>query len=733
MNSRPFFVRTTVLLLAGFGFAMLWLAPQAVLAATTVTGTPSTNLTSVPRYTKFELTFSISRSYPDGSPLPYYYYDSADTPANNTIPNRTSPYGADGITINTVFTSPTGKTLTVPSFYYQDYIRTRNGSYEVLNKANNPPVWKTRFAPAEIGTYNYYITIQDKDGTTRYPAAGNLSFTSVTSDKKGFVRPSTRDPRFFDFDNGTSFIPIAGQAQWWDCCSLKSYFYDDRFAQFKQGGVNLVRIWDQNDGYALSLEGTWDNKPTDAQAIAGPKGTYIDQADAYREDKILESAETNDVYIELSSHGDVYWNWDASVYGLDGQSDKWNTNPVNFTNKYHLNYWYRNFRYRVARFGYSTSVLSWETWNENGHIVAGTDIYNFYQTLNAYEKANDPYGHARTTSLSSQNYSPGFWSSAAADIANYHDYMMISRYDSSLAYDEANFVYRFSQCLRYTNGSGCSLGLGDGSTWVGTQKPWIWGEIGIEGRGWDDSSDPDFQQGNSGEASSRSKQNIMWAGLFSPLGTSPVPWMSLDSTQLTKYLQYTKVARDYFSTVDYSALKFDHLPTSDTSIAPYTGDKLTSSNSTVRAFVLRSQDKKTILAWAQNKNFTWKNANTTPAGVSANITVPNVPAGTYKVEYWNTDTGAITQASDITSNGSLTFPVNNLQRSVAVKLISGGGSTTNPACLADLNGDKLVDLSDYALLVSNFFKSGVGDINKDGLVDLTDYGLLTKSFLLTCN
>lgn len=734
--------------IARTGIAMLFIVtglllfPQVVDAATpTVSGTPVENAKSVAKFSKFELTFNISKTYPDGSPLPYYYYDSTDTPAANTIPNRTSPYGVDGITIDTVFISPSGKTLTVPSFYYQDYTRSRNGSYEVLNKAASTPVWKTRFTPAEVGQYKYYITIQDKEGSTRYPASGELTFNSTASSAKGFLRVSSRDARFMEFDNGTSFIPISGQAQWWDCCTLKSYFFEDRFTQFKQGGVNLVRIWDQNDGYNISLEGTWDNKPSDAEAIAGPKGTYIDQADAYREDRILDSAEANGVYIELSSHGDVYWNWDASVHGYGSSNDAWNLNKVPMTDKYHMKYWYRNFRYRVARFGYSTSILSWETWNEHGHIVAGSDTYNFYQTFSAYQKALDPYDHMITTSLTSQGYSPGFWSSAANDIANYHDYMMISRYDSSLTYDEANFVYRFGQCLRYTSGSGCSLGLGDGSTWTGgptiNPKPWIWGEIGIQGTQWDNSSEADFQQGNTGEGAVRSKQNIMWAGLFSPLGTTPIPWMGMDAANLTKYMQYTKIASNFFSNIDYVGAKFDHLPTADTSITPYSGDKLTSSNSAnIRALALRSQDKNTILVWAQNKGYTWKNSATTPTAASATITIPNVTSGkTYRVEYWDTSTGAVTNSSNITSNGSVSVAVNNLQKSVAIKLISTSVTPTSPVCDANQDSNSLVDLSDYAILVSNFFKTsnfGRSDINKDGIVDIGDYGLLASSFLQVC-
>lgn len=58
------------------------------------------------------------------------------------------------------------------------------------------------------------------------------------------------------------------------------------------------------------------------------------------------------------------------------------------------------------------------------------------------------------------------------------------------------------------------------------------------------------------------------------------------------------------------------------------------------------------------------------------------------------------------------------------------------ACDADVNQDTIVDISDYAVLVANFFKTGTniaGDINKDGLVDISDYGVMVTYFLQSCS
>jgi hypothetical protein len=93
--------------------AFLSVTTSQIFAATTVTTVKSAP-TSVPKLSKFEMAFTLSRPFAEGSFLPYYFYDAADTPAAN--PGRLSPYGVDGITVNAIFTSPSGKTITVPAF-----------------------------------------------------------------------------------------------------------------------------------------------------------------------------------------------------------------------------------------------------------------------------------------------------------------------------------------------------------------------------------------------------------------------------------------------------------------------------------------------------------------------------------------------------------------------------------------------------------------------------------------
>jgi len=661
----------------------------SVHAATTVT-TFTPGPSSVGRYQKYEATFTISRTFPGLPPsdnptdtagfMPYYPYDQA----------------AEGITINAHITAPSGRQIIQPAFYYQKY----TGTGRNLTPANEFS-WKIRFAPEETGNYTYYITILDKNGSSQYPASATLSFTSVASSSKGFVRISKRDPRFMEFDNGESFIPIGSGHQWWRDAD-RADDYVTTFSTFGANGINLVRIWDQSDGFKLTTEGHFDAyaypndyKPTDTGQINTIKlGTQMNQRGNYEEDRIIEAAEKNGVYLQLCSHGDAYWIWDGSVYSPpDGAN-------LSFTDPKHVNYWKRNFRYRVARWGYSTSVLAWEVWNEHGHIPINSDEYNFYQTYGSYQQQTDPYKHLRTTSQGSQAWSPGLWGSAAMDLANYHDYMMSSRYGTGLYNDEVNFVYNFAQCLRAANSasvSGCHMG--DGSSWLGN-KPVIWGELDTGTTVW---NEPNPQP--------RADHNVIWAGLFSPIGTVSLDWYWESKNYLPQKYAWAKIASDFFKGIDYAGEKFTYLSTSDVRV---TSELINAAG--VRVLAMRNSSGNKAYAWVHNRNYIWGNGTSeTVSAVSGNFTIGGMAAGNYAVEFWNTHNGTKTSGGTVTaSSGNVTINVSNVVNDVAVKIesanISNPTSTPSPvptgtAKLGDYNHDGDVDYTDYVLLYSTFSQS----------------------------
>jgi len=725
------------------------------LSTPTITSLSPVN-NSVSKYKKYEINFNISRSYPADSLIPYYYYDPLDTPLLD--PGRTSPYGIDGISIDAIFTSPSGKKLTVPAFYYQDH--TISGSYssgQTINSSNNY-FWKIRFTPEESGQYTYTIKIQDKLGTSTYPSSGNLQFTSLESNNKGFIKVSPTDPRFFEFSNGESFIPVSSGRQWWLCCGKRYFDYENTFTEFGKNGINFTRIWDQNDGYGLTVEGHFDqykypddfNPENRIDLNTIPKGTQFNQRGNYEEDKIIESAERNGVYIQLTSHSDPYWIWDGSSH-----EGSWNPNPQKFDSYRHVAYWKRNFRYRVARWGYSPNVMAWETWNEHGHVIPNTEVYNFYSKYSQYQQLIDPYKKLRTTSQGSQSYSPAFWSSNFFDFANYHNYLM-GWFPDELKNDEANFVHRTAWCLRDisknpSSSSYCqSLGLGDGTSWQGsTPMPWVWGEVDAGTNNWNEVN----PKTKIGEGRIRLIQNLTWAGLFTPLGTSPLDWYwdSEDTqTTQTKYL-HKKIVADFFSDVNYASSKFTYTMTPSDTPPGYVGETIDTSNSTARAYGMKNSDKKNYYAWIQNRNYTWFNSPNIPSPVSTSLTFKNLVDGNYNVRIYDTNNGSISTLSLSTNSGAITVPINNLSKSVAIKINQTGQTTpsvtpkptilptntpvntptipvspTAVQLIGDINKDNKVNLGDLVSLVTFWQTSPTTslDQNNDGQINSLDYSLI---------
>ena len=162
---------------------------QAAGGATQVTSL--TAPTTAGHYQKFEVVMRLSRTFAADSLLPYYNYDPAD-------PNQDSR----GISVDAVFIAPDNSTQTVPAFYYQVYTRTGT-SQEIMTPANDF-TWRVRFSPSQVGQYRYHITVRDASGLSRYPATGELSFSSVASASQGFVRVDPNDSRFMVFDDGRS-------------------------------------------------------------------------------------------------------------------------------------------------------------------------------------------------------------------------------------------------------------------------------------------------------------------------------------------------------------------------------------------------------------------------------------------------------------------------------------------------------------------------------------------------
>lgn len=147
-------------------------------------GPVSVNAETIPLYGKFEANFLV-----------------ATTADNVYVPYEATPLlGESGISVDMLLTAPNGAARHAPCFYYQPT--------DGLLRPIGQPDWRCRFAPDTIGTWRYVIHAVDENGETVTPLH---TFVATTSTKRGFVRVSTADPRYFEFSDGTPFVaPLIG-------------------------------------------------------------------------------------------------------------------------------------------------------------------------------------------------------------------------------------------------------------------------------------------------------------------------------------------------------------------------------------------------------------------------------------------------------------------------------------------------------------------------------------------
>jgi hypothetical protein len=415
-------------------------------------------------------------------------------------------------------------------------------------------------------------------------------------------------------------------------------------------GYNLLTDGDFERHFAKGIP---NDDPNANPSLPRPIGTYMNQADAYELDKIVSAAQAHGIAIQMCSCSGPWFTW---------PTDPQNMTDSQMTQPWFLKSWERNFRYRVARWGYSTAVLAFENSNEIGHSnPSGTPgAWQFLQAYVPYKQATDPYTHEETTSQNSQAYSPQMWSQMYS-LANYHWYL--DGHLPSLDPDEALTVSRFAWCLRDTQQGTASpyclgLGLGDGTSWSGPPKPWVWGEL-------------DLAQGqDTGQPGAVFLHNVAWAGLFTPIGTVPIDWWwsTQDNTAYTAKLLARKALSAFWSGEAYDTQNFTFFTTPNDVPPGYSGETASSSDSNARVYGMRSADRQTAYLWVQNRNHTWK--RTSVAAINPTITIGGLLTGRqYTLQVWNTSTGQVI-SSAIVTGPSISVSLSGLDSDQAVKIVS---------------------------------------------------------------
>ena len=624
-------------------------------------GTPTLNLLNLQintitpgKYEKFEIGFNLAE---DAS--------------------YANKYDPDIIDIEGHFTNTqTGETFTVPGFWFQDYKRTGTTDNEILT-AIGLQMWKIRFAPTETGAWNYYVTAVDTSGTR---TSSTYSFSVQASTNPGFIRVSQQDNRYFAYDNGTVFYGNMLDLCWPDNAGpyRETYSYDYYITQMKAHKANFFRIWNYNsvDQAVEDKDGHWIWHIQDK-----PFGQGYDQADSWRMDYVVNLAKQNGVYIMLN-FDDVNelvpgYKWEHNLYS------SFLSNPgYFFTNTQAKDLHKKLYRYYVARYGYSTSILAWELWNEIneapenvGIDVTQAQVDTWHVEMSQYFKSIDPYQHLVTTSDGSFTPPrPGRdWNLHELEYSQMHAYLFDNSGGPSGWWDNAELVRSYSQYILVKG------------------KPAIWGENGVwsinpisgawEGSCWltQEADNEDacasvnhLRHDDGGLAF----HNGMWAGLMRGLASTTPYWDWRFLRNAPAWWDNHLYIGNFIEGIKFIGSNYQYVNNRPGStILPNVG---TGNN-----FLILGQKNNTDgIFWIHNKDYNFYNITVlglTATTLSASqITIPGFFPGTYSVEWWNTWTGSVIglpTSATADASGNLRFTLGDASwdrtKDVAIKVKLG--------------------------------------------------------------
>jgi len=568
------------------GLLALALTAASFVGATAASATNiiqiSPAATTVPAYGKFEVRFGLTSTY-------------------------ANPFDPAEIDANLVVISPANDTLAIPAFWYQAYQRTSTGTDEILT-ADGEPSWMARFAPEATGAYTYYISITDTAGDAR---SADSTFTATASSDPGFVRRCPNDTRLLRYSNGDHYLPVGHNVAW--ATNLGTYDYDMYFDEMSAHAENWTRIWMTHFYRGQSLE--WNSNHWTGYFHG--LGVYSLEC-AWKLDHIIETARQQGIRLQLVTqhHGQFSSSTDAN----------WSDNPYNaanggmlttpaqfFTNAEAKALYKRKLRYTVARWGYSTSILAWEFWNE----VQYTDGYNpstvaaWHTEMGQYARSIDLWAHLLTTSA--RETDAVIWSLPEIDCTQLHLYV--------------------SEITNTVRSKALSM-----STYA---KPVIVGEFGYypHATGWADTDGTHLHNG-------------IWSAAMAMTGAMLWWW---DNYVHPNDLYYHFAAlSNFFDGEDLGQPRIGAV-----GIA-------VGGDSAARGFAIG--DSTHAFLWVQDSN---NEIGKTPQDSLRDVWVkiPGMAAGDYDVEFWNTYAGTPASASAIWCSGdTLLVNVPAFHGDVAVKV-----------------------------------------------------------------
>jgi hypothetical protein len=380
-----------------YAHLIFFLVVGAGTAKATTISNISQNASNIGRYQKYELTFTLSRTY-------------------------TNPFDPCEADVTATFHKPDGTDVNIPGFYYRAY--TVSGSNPERYTTAGAISWKARFAPSMPGGYTCDITVKDVDGTATATNAG--SFTCQESGKKGFIRVDQNNHDFMKYANGDTRLNI-GENIGWNGGGI--YGWDNYLKKLHNAGANWVRLWSCHYGSDMGVALEWRPGLWGTTYFQGAGKPSLQTS--LRMDKYVEIAEQNDIAIQfcLQHHGQFSTStnpdWNDNPYNINAGG--WLNNPAQyFTDPCARKLTKNKYRYIVARWGYSPAIFAWELFNEvqftNGWWDGNqTNVVNWHNEMSSYIRSIDNFKHPVTTSSHGSGFE-NIWNLPDINIIQVHYY-----------------------------------------------------------------------------------------------------------------------------------------------------------------------------------------------------------------------------------------------------------------------------------------------------------------------
>jgi hypothetical protein len=373
-----------------------------------------------------------------------------------------------------------------------------------------------------------------------------------------------------------------------------------------QGWVNDLSLKEAGGGPELLWEA----------AVNRPVRGYYNPVDCFMLDQVIESAERHGIYLQLCLiTRDLYM---GALHDPDSPEYR---KAIEDAKKL--------FRYAVARWGYSTSVATWEHFNEQD---PGLPTDPFYQATGEYLEETDVYHHLRSTST--WHPSPRDCRHPELDLADVHFYLRPA--DKGRLRDEVDAVVDRARFLRQH----------------APEKPALIGEFGLANERWQPT-----------EAMRKSQQvvdfhNAIWASALSGTSGTCLFWWWDRLDQRNAYPHYRPLA-DFLADVPWTSARLNETAA-------------TVSSAEVQRVGLQGRDRAYL--WLFNPQAAWSSVvieKATPREIQgATVEIPGLAPGTYRVQWWDTRQGKTVKDEMATApSGVLRTTAPAFARDIACKIV----------------------------------------------------------------